>query len=92
MRRLRHAEQEAPLGRLQHALLHHAQLNLENLLELFGTQRMEDHRLVDPVHELRREFPLGRFGRRLLDLLIQPRPRIRAAPWVQIPSRRSSVR
>ena len=90
--RLRHAEQEAPLGRFQHALLHHAQLDFQNLLELFGAQRMENHRLVDAVHEFRREFPLGRFGRRFLHLLIQPRALDRPEPWAQIPCRRSSAR
>ncbi len=38
---------------------------------------MEHHHFVDPVHELRREFPLGRFRRRLLDFLVQPRLRFR---------------
>ncbi len=32
---------------------------------------MKHDRLVDAVHELRREFPLGCFRRRVLDLLVQ---------------------
>ena len=33
-RGLSNAEQETALGRLEHALLHHSQLDLENLLQL----------------------------------------------------------
>src|SRR5271168_2277826 len=70
-RRLRYTEQEASLRSFQHALLHHPEFNFQNLFELGRTQRMEHHRLVNAVHEFRREFPLGGFRRSLFDFLVE---------------------
>jgi len=39
--------------------------------QLLRTERMKHDRLVDPVHEFRCEFALGRFGRGLFDFLVQ---------------------
>ena len=55
----------------QDALLHHAQLDFQNLFEVFGTQGLEHHRLVDAVHEFRSEFPSRRFDRSAINFLIQ---------------------
>ena len=44
-RRLGHAEQELPAPRVQHSLLHHAQLDLQDLLQLLVPQRMKHHHL-----------------------------------------------
>ena len=57
-----YAEKEAPSSRVEHALLNHGELNFQNLFELRRTQRVKDHRLVDAVHELRRELAPGRTG------------------------------
>src|SRR6202041_3034170 len=77
-RRLRYAEQESSLCRLQHALLHHPQLDFQNLFQLCRTQRMEHHGLVNAVHEFRREFPLGGFRSSLLYFLVEPYLGLRA--------------
>src|SRR5579859_954213 len=75
-RRLRHTEQEFAFRCLKDALLHHAKLDVENQFELLFAQRMKDHYLVEPVHELGRKFPLRRFRRSALDFLFEPRRRI----------------
>ena len=67
----RHAEQKLAAPRVQHALLHHAQLDLQNLLQLLMPQRMKHHHLVQPVHELRRKLLLRRFLRRSLHFHVQ---------------------
>jgi len=41
---------------VRNALLDHAQFDFENLRQVFGTQRLEDHDFIDAVHELRREL------------------------------------
>ena len=50
-RRRSHAEEELPLGRIQHAPLHHGKLDFQNLLELDRAQGMEHHHFIQPVHE-----------------------------------------
>ena len=57
---------------LQDALLNHAQLDLQDLLQMRLFQRPEDHDLVNAVHELRRELPPRSLDRRATHLLIQP--------------------
>ena len=37
---------------LENALLHHAKLNFQDILQVFSTQSMEYDYLVDAVHEL----------------------------------------
>src|SRR5581483_10848876 len=58
-------------GGHQDALLHHPELDLQNLLQVLGTERPEYHYFVDAVHELRREFPPRRVYRRAIDFFIQ---------------------
>ena len=38
---------------------------------------MKHHRLIDPVHELRSEFALGRFRRRPLDFFVETHAHLR---------------
>src|SRR6266487_2412835 len=52
------------------AVLHLAELELEYLLEVILFETAEHDYFVDAVHELRREFALGRLGRRAIDLLV----------------------
>src|SRR6266540_4117822 len=44
--------------------LNRPQLDLQNLGQVFAVQAAEDHDLIDPVHEFRREFTLRGFERR----------------------------
>ena len=60
-------------GSHQHPLLHHAELDFQNLFQVFRTQRFEDHNLIDAVHELGREFAPGRVNSSAVDLLVQRR-------------------
>src|SRR6516225_3838567 len=55
--RLRDTEKELALRCFENTLLNHGQLDVEDLLELCPVQRMEDHNLIEAVHELRRELP-----------------------------------
>src|SRR6266702_3874636 len=71
--RLRHAEQKLTLGGFQHALLHLAKFDLQNLFKLFAPQRMKHHHLVQSVHEFRRKLAARRFYSRALYLFIQAR-------------------
>src|SRR5262249_32460567 len=64
-------------GSLQDALLHHAQLDFQNLLEVFGAQHLEDHSLIDAVHELGREFSARCFHCRTSDFFVEPRIEMR---------------
>ena len=57
----------------QHALLHHAQLDIQNLLQMLIPQRLEHDCLVDPVHELRSKLPPRRLNRRPLNLVVEGR-------------------
>src|SRR6476646_3560510 len=59
--------------RHQNALLYHAQLDFQNLLEMFRAQRPEDYGLVDAVHELRTEFAPGRIHSSAADLVVESR-------------------
>ena len=45
------AKEEFSVGGVQDALLDHAQLDVEDLLELLALQRVEDDQLVQAVHE-----------------------------------------
>src|SRR5256885_130974 len=66
----RHAEQKLPSRRFQHPLLHLPKLNLQYFFELCPLQRMENHHLVQPVHEFRRKFSPRGLDRGSFDLLI----------------------
>src|SRR5271166_2846319 len=57
--------------RHQNALLHHTEFDVQNLLQVFGTQGLEHDRLVDAVHELRRELAASGFQSTAVDLRIQ---------------------
>src|SRR5690242_16263902 len=70
-RRRRRPEQKLSSSRVQHSLLHHSQLYLQYLFQLFLPQRVKHHHLIQPVHELRRKFLLRRSLRRPFHLLIQ---------------------
>ena len=52
-------------------MLHHAQFDFQNLLQVFAAQRLEDHHFVDAVHELGREFAARRIHRRAIDLVVE---------------------
>src|SRR5260370_17742049 len=43
--------------RVENALLHHRQLDIQDLAKLVGSKRLEGHDLVEAVYELRRAFP-----------------------------------
>src|SRR3954451_22869737 len=58
-------------GRLQDALLHHSQFNLEDLLQMFRAQGLEDDNLVDAVHELGGELATRSFLRRASHLVVE---------------------
>ena len=51
--------------------MHHPQLDLENLFQVFRPKSLEHHSFVDAVHELGREFPPCRFDCGAIDFLIQ---------------------
>src|ERR1700690_731454 len=55
----------------EHALLHHAKFDIENLLQVFRTQRLEHYYLVDAVHELRSKLAARGINRRARDLLVE---------------------
>ena len=55
----------------KYSLLHLPELDFQHFFKLFPAQRMEDHHLVQPVHEFRRKLPARRFHCRPLDLFIQ---------------------
>src|SRR6266849_11003071 len=61
----RAAEDELVYGRChQNALLHHAQFDFQNLLQVLRAQSPEHDRFVDTVHELRAELAPRRVDRR----------------------------
>src|SRR5467141_885354 len=64
-------EQELPLGGFQNALLHLAQLDFEDFLELLAPQRMKYHHFVEPVHEFRRKLAARCFYGGTFDLFIE---------------------
>src|ERR1700690_99141 len=55
----------------QDALLDHAEFDIENLLQVFGAQSLEDHNLVDAVHELRSELAARGFGGSAIDFVVE---------------------
>src|SRR5271157_1605751 len=57
--------------REQNTTLNRADLDVQNFPEMFVAQRLEHHRLVNAVHELRCELALAGFGCRPLDLLVE---------------------
>ena len=62
----------AVAGRLQDALLHHPQLDFQDTLQVLGLEHLEDHDLVDAVHELRRKLALGGILGRAGNLFVEP--------------------
>ena len=69
----RSAAKHELIGRSRHqdTLLHHAQLNFQNLFQVLGTQSLEHYRLVDAVHELGSKFAPCRFDCGAIDFFIQ---------------------
>ena len=65
------AEKELAFGGFKDALLHHGQLDIENLLELFALEWVEDHNLVQAVHEFGGELAARRFDGGALDFLVE---------------------
>ena len=59
------------IGRTEDTLLHHIQFDSEDLAQFRRPQRMEHHRLIDTVDELRGELAPGRFHARAIHLLRQ---------------------
>ena len=55
----------------QHSLLDHPQFDFEDLLEVLGTQRLEDDDLVDAVHELGRELAARRVHGRASNFFVE---------------------
>src|SRR2546428_3294877 len=49
---------------VEDALLHQVELDIQDLLELLGAERLEADDLVEPVHELGGELALRRFDAR----------------------------
>src|SRR6185312_2882420 len=58
-------------GGLQDALLHHAQFDFQDLLKMVALEGLKHYRLVDAVHELRREFAPRRFRRSASNLIVE---------------------
>src|SRR5262249_45920467 len=69
-RRLRAFEDELLARPLGDSSLNRPQFDLQNLGQVIAVQAAEDHDLIDPVHEFRREFTLRGFERRPVNLLI----------------------
>ena len=51
--------------------MHHAELDFKDLLQVLGSECLEDHDLVDAVHELRGELAASGLDGRAADLVIQ---------------------
>src|SRR5579885_1624174 len=61
--RIGKGEHEGAIGRgVENPLLDQIQLDIENLLELFGSQRLEGNDLIEAVHEFGRELFPRRFN------------------------------
>src|SRR5215475_5294130 len=67
------SKQERPRRRVQHALLHLPEFDLQHLVQFLALQWMEHHYLVQSIHELWRELPPRRFHRGPLHFLVQSR-------------------
>src|SRR6267154_1626736 len=78
--RIRHAEQELPLGSLENSLLYLAQLDFEYPLKLFAPQRMKHHHFVKAVHEFRRKLAASGFHGSTFDLFIAAGSRLLGCP------------
>ena len=65
------AEKELAFGGFEDALLHHGQLDIENLFELFALERVENHDLVEAVQEFGGELAARRFDGGALDFLVK---------------------
>src|SRR5262245_43952307 len=63
-------EYELLAGAAHDAVLHLTKLEFENLFEVIFLEAPKNHHLVDTVHKLRGELPLGRLRRSAIDLLI----------------------
>src|SRR6267154_1524862 len=78
--RIRHAEQELPLGSRQNSLLNLAQLDFEHPLKLLAPQRMKHHHFVEAIHEFRRKLAAGCFHGSALNLFIEVGSRLLGWP------------
>src|SRR2546425_9099381 len=58
-------------GCLQYALLNQAEFDIQNALQVFRPQCLEDDHVVNSLHELRGELSPGRLLRRTADLFIE---------------------
>src|SRR5271165_5734433 len=58
-------------GGLKNPLLHHSQLDFEDLFQVFGTQGAKDHDFVDAVHELGRKLAAGGIYRGAVYLVVE---------------------
>ena len=65
------AEEELSTGGFQNALLHHGEFDIEHLLELRAMERMEDHNLVQAIHEFRGKFAARGFDGGAFDLFVE---------------------
>src|SRR5271157_1782144 len=65
------AKEEFAVGGVQDALLDHAELDVEHLLELLALQRVENDQLVQSVHEFGGKLAARRFDSGALDLLVE---------------------
>src|SRR5579863_3920331 len=57
--------------RHQHALLNHAEFDLEDLRQMFVAQRLKDYSLIDAVHKLRRKLAASRVYGGALNLVVE---------------------
>src|SRR5882757_4386299 len=73
-------EQELPLSGFQNALLHLAQLDFEDFLELLAPQRMKHHHFVEAIHEFRRKLAAGCLHGSALNLFIEAGSRLLSWP------------
>ena len=65
------AEEELSTGGFQNTLLHHGKFDIEHLLELRALERMEDHNLVQAIHEFRGEFAASGFDGGAFNLFVE---------------------
>jgi len=55
----------------EHTLLNHSEFDLQNLLQVFGSQSLEYDHFVDAVHEFGGEFTSRRIHGRAVDLVVE---------------------
>ena len=66
-----YAEEELATRSFQNALLHHGEFDVEDLLELGAVERMENHNLVQAIHEFGGEFAARSFDGGAFDLFVE---------------------